>query len=159
VGWILPPDEPVVLVTETEAAARDAALRLAFVGLDQRVAGYLEAPDWSRTGLPSASLPQIDVATLRERLEAGRIQVVDVREPAERREGQIESAHGVSMKVLPQRWEEIPFPGDRELAVICGSGMRSSTAASVLLRHGFRNVVNVTGGMTAWRQAGYAVRA
>jgi hydroxyacylglutathione hydrolase len=35
--------------------------------------------------------------------------------------------------------------------VICGSGYRSSIATGILLNHGLTNVVNVNGGMIAWK--------
>jgi hydroxyacylglutathione hydrolase len=38
-----------------------------------------------------------------------------------------------------------------------GAIYRSTVAASVLARRGFGNVVNVTGGMQAWRKAGLPV--
>ncbi|MHB8509237.1 MAG: rhodanese-like domain-containing protein [Candidatus Dormibacteria bacterium] len=41
-----------------------------------------------------------------------------------------------------------------EVAVVCGSGYRSSAASSLLRRAG-HNVLNVSGGMTAWDNAGY----
>ena len=40
------------------------------------------------------------------------------------------------------------------MALICGSGYRSTVAASVLARAGFENLINVIGGMTAWERAG-----
>jgi len=45
----------------------------------------------------------------------------------------------------------------RPIAVHCKSGYRSSIAASLLLRAGFRQVVNVTGGFDAWKAAGLPV--
>jgi hydroxyacylglutathione hydrolase len=41
----------------------------------------------------------------------------------------------------------------RPIAVHCKSGYRSAIAASLLLRAGFRQVVNVTGGFDAWKTA------
>lgn len=40
-----------------------------------------------------------------------------------------------------------------DLAVICATGKRSSTAISMLLRDGYTKVYNVTGGMKAWENA------
>ena len=54
---------------------------------------------------------------------------------------------------LHERLAELPA-GDAPMAVICGSGYRSTVAASVLERAGYENVMSVTGGMTAWRAAG-----
>jgi hydroxyacylglutathione hydrolase len=42
-------------------------------------------------------------------------------------------------------------------AVICAGGYRSSAATSLLQQHGFANLLNVTGGTTAWIKAGYPV--
>jgi hydroxyacylglutathione hydrolase len=38
---------------------------------------------------------------------------------------------------------------------VCGSGNRSSVAASYLMRLGRDDVSNVVGGMGAWNSAGY----
>jgi hydroxyacylglutathione hydrolase len=40
--------------------------------------------------------------------------------------------------------------------VICSSGTRSSLAASILQRNGFKDVRNVAGGMTGYAAAGFA---
>ena len=43
------------------------------------------------------------------------------------------------------------------VAVYCDSGYRASIAASLLLRHGFKDVRNVPGSWKAWKAAGYEV--
>ena len=45
-------------------------------------------------------------------------------------------------------------PDDRPLVVMCGSGYRSTIAASILARAGRTDVTNLTGGMQAWQNAG-----
>ncbi|NRK74194.1 rhodanese-like domain-containing protein, partial [Salmonella enterica subsp. enterica serovar Typhi] len=40
---------------------------------------------------------------------------------------------------------------DKEVVVICQSGMRSQNATKILKKLGFTNVTNVKGGMSAWR--------
>jgi rhodanese-related sulfurtransferase len=54
------------------------------------------------------------------------------------------------------RFEELPR--DRPLLVICDSGSRSAAVTAWLLRNGWTDVRNVTGGMQAWERAGLAVR-
>jgi len=39
--------------------------------------------------------------------------------------------------------------------VYCDAGFKGSLAASILARHGYQTVINVLGGMTAWKQAGF----
>ena len=43
---------------------------------------------------------------------------------------------------------------DKPVIVSCATGNRSGSAASVLRKHGFTNVVNLAGGVAAWQQAG-----
>jgi predicted sulfurtransferase len=45
---------------------------------------------------------------------------------------------------------------DKPTFLVCSSGNRSSLAASILKRHGFKEVHNVAGGMTGYSAAGYA---
>jgi hydroxyacylglutathione hydrolase len=52
---------------------------------------------------------------------------------------------------LPTRPEEVPR--DRPVAVICGSGYRSSAMASLLQHRGHARVINIPGGMQGWRAA------
>lgn len=40
--------------------------------------------------------------------------------------------------------------GDKPIAIICGSGFRSSVASSLLQARGMDNLVTVQGGMEAW---------
>jgi hydroxyacylglutathione hydrolase len=158
VGWVTPLDVPLVLVAAEEALARRAMHLLAFVGLDARVRGHLAGgmDAWSADGRPTATVPQLAVEDLQRRLAGGNggLRVLDVREAVEWNAGHIEGAHLQSYRLLPQRVADLPFDRDTPLAVVCHSGARSSTAASVLRRHGFANVANVTGGMVAWRKAG-----
>ncbi|MFM8437330.1 MAG: rhodanese-like domain-containing protein, partial [Candidatus Kapaibacterium sp.] len=47
------------------------------------------------------------------------------------------------------------LPRDRDIAVMCAAGARSTIACSVLARAGFTNLYNVSGGFDAWNAAGY----
>jgi hypothetical protein len=50
--------------------------------------------------------------------------------------------------VLATRLADLPF--DRDIVVVCGSGMRSHNAASFLGGEGFTRVYDMQGGMAAW---------
>jgi rhodanese-related sulfurtransferase len=50
------------------------------------------------------------------------------------------------------------LPRNRPLHVICNSGSRSAAVTAWLLRNGWADVHNVTGGMTAWVRAGLEAR-
>jgi rhodanese-related sulfurtransferase len=75
-----------------------------------------------------------------------------VREPDEFERDRIARAVTVPLGDLPQRTGALP--AGRPLLVYCASGMRSTTAASVLERAGVGPVVNLRGGYGAWQEAG-----
>ena len=56
---------------------------------------------------------------------------------------------------LADRLDEIA--GDRQVVVHCQAGTRSAIATSILERSGRPGIVNLTGGMDAWQDAGLPV--
>jgi rhodanese-related sulfurtransferase len=104
------------------------------------------------------SLPTIDVTDAERRLreDPARPLLVDVREPGEFQAVRAPGAVLVPMSAFAARAEELPR--DRPLLVVCHLGGRSAAAASFLLRSGWTDVHNVTGGMDAWERAGLPVR-
>ena len=156
-GTLLDPARPIVLVADDEARVREGAMRLARVGLED-VAGYLDGgvAAWDRAGLPVSDVPQIAVSELKERLtEPGDLQVVDVRRPGEYASGHVP---GAASRPLDRLEGDVRgLDPARPTAVICAGGYRSSAATGILRRHGFRNLVNVVGGTSAWVAAGYDV--
>ena len=78
--------------------------------------------------------------------------VVDVREPDEWAAGHAPGAVHIPMGDIPARLDELPSTDD-SLPVVCRSGGRSERAVQWLVQQGF-DVVNVTGGMRSWHQAG-----
>jgi hydroxyacylglutathione hydrolase len=156
VGWVVPLDAPMLLVLDGKEALRTALRKLAFVGLDSRVKGFLDGGmgAWTAAGREQATLPQISVSEVRRRLDNGDgMKVLDVREQAEWDEGYVEGATLMNFKVLEEHLGELDLDPEDRVSVVCAGGVRSSTACSILLRHGYRHVHNVTGGMGAWKAA------
>tara|TARA_B100000678_G_scaffold255226_1_gene232841 strand:+ start:1872 stop:2174 length:303 start_codon:yes stop_codon:yes gene_type:complete len=77
--------------------------------------------------------------------------VIDVREPAEFREGHVPGATNIPIGQLTARLGEIDR--DRPVHVVCASGNRSSAMADVLTANGF-DAINVVGGTSAWIRSG-----
>ncbi|GAB4358311.1 MAG: hypothetical protein Kow0060_12200 [Methylohalobius crimeensis] len=44
------------------------------------------------------------------------------------------------------------MPRDRSIVVHCGTGYRSSIAASLLEKQGFDNIIDLVGGFNAWEK-------
>ncbi len=161
-GWVTPLDAPVILVAESEPDAQRALHALAFLGLDARVKGCVVdgIADWADRDHPLAILPQISVEELDSRLRNGEgMQVLDVRETSEWDAGHIEGAHYLNYKFLPEQIGQLELDPKDPISVVCGGGLRSSTACSILMQHGFEDLYNTTGGMTAWVAAGLPTNA
>jgi hydroxyacylglutathione hydrolase len=122
------------------------------VGME-RFEGYLDGgmDAWRSAGLPVRSLPAIGAEDAVPWLERG-AQPLDVREPDELALGSLAGAVSIPLGDLPGHTDALP-PG-RPLLVYCASGMRSTTAASILERAGVGPVVNLRGGYGAWQEAG-----
>jgi hydroxyacylglutathione hydrolase len=153
-SWVVPYDRPLLLVARNEGEARDAVRSLVRVGLDD-VRGYLQGgiDAWIAAGLPLAQTTQWSPATLASRLSSpDGLHVLDVRSDTEWAEGHVPNARHIMGGDLPHRVDELRGLGGT-IAVMCGSGYRSTVAASVLERAGITNIVNVTGGMHAWKEA------
>jgi rhodanese-related sulfurtransferase len=82
--------------------------------------------------------------------------VLDVREPGEYGGGHILGAKNVPMSRLGDG-AELPKRKERPLIVYCDGGERASKAVAALKKQGFTRVVNLTGGLKAWQQAGLPV--
>jgi hydroxyacylglutathione hydrolase len=76
--------------------------------------------------------------------------VLDVRSDAEWRAGHIAGATHIMLGDLAGRVEELAK--DRPIVTVCGSGYRSSIAASLLAQRGFCGVRSMAGGMGAWHR-------
>ena len=158
-SWVLPYDRPIALVAADGSDISEAVRALVRVGLDD-VRGSLDGglAAWSEAGLPLGHIPQLTPLELSERLRQapGSIHVLDVREDSEWDLGRVPDAAHIIAGHLQDRLEQVPN-GGRPVALICNSGYRSTVAASVLERAGRKDVLNVTGGMLAWEQAGLPV--
>ncbi|WP_096550170.1 rhodanese-like domain-containing protein [Ureibacillus thermosphaericus] len=72
--------------------------------------------------------------------------LIDVRTPAE-----YKANHIRQFQNLPLGSDFTKLPKDKEIIVICQSGMRSSQACKQLKKLGYERVTNVRGGMNAWK--------
>jgi len=149
-GWVLPPDEPMILLAPEPSEAQEAAAQLLRVGLD-RIEGYVAGgfDAWKDAALPVATLSAISASQLRMRESSEPLTIIDVRTPKEFRAGHIEGAINIPLGDLWSRIAEVPRGA--AIATMCEAGYRSSLAASILEREGLESIVNIQGGMSAFR--------
>ena len=154
-GTVLDDNARVVLVLDSAADLWPVTWDLLRIGYGLP-AGWLAGGmmAWRTAALDIDQLPQITVHELKRRLDAGEVDLLDVRQPGEWAQGHVAGATFITGGELPRRLGDVARTG-RPLAVTCGSGYRSSVAASVLAAKTDVEVVNVLGGMSAWNTAGY----
>jgi hydroxyacylglutathione hydrolase len=145
-GFMIPGEKAIVLVVASAEDAKRARLELARIGFDNLL-GYIRASALTT----KESLPQMSVQELKATLQHDGPLVLDVRTPNEWKSNHIEGARHVPLAAFGKKTPDLP--NDRKIAVICGSGYRSSVASSLLKARGYKEVANVAGGMQAFTEA------
>jgi glyoxylase-like metal-dependent hydrolase (beta-lactamase superfamily II)/rhodanese-related sulfurtransferase len=138
-GFVLDVDVPVALHASSAADAERAAHGLRSVGFLQ-LAGRLDEP------ATPARLAVVELDQLDALLNAGEVEVLDVREPDEYELVSIPGTRNV-----PYRLVREDRPGDRPVVTICETGARAAIAASVLAAEGVDARPVLSGGVSAWQ--------
>lgn len=81
--------------------------------------------------------------TVKDKIAAG-ARVVDVRTPAEFKDGSYPGAINIPISLLPVRMNELE-PKDKPIVLFCASGARSGQGARLLKQAGFTDVINAGG--------------
>lgn len=95
---------------------------------------------------------EITVAKAYEKFQQGAY-ILDVRTQAEWDQAHIANSTLIPLDQLQNRITEVPR--DRDVVVVCRTGVRSRTGMNILQDAGYTRAVCMTGGLTAWKAAGY----
>lgn len=151
-GWFLDYDRPLLLITG-KGGPSSAARQLVRLGFDD-IRGWLAGGllGWHNAGFESkpvsTMMPQ-QLCDLLERKEE--LCILDVRGEEElKADGKIPGSTNIHITLLPERLNEVP--GCERLFIFCGTGKRSTIAASLLERSGRRPPPTVIlGGIAGWK--------
>lgn len=141
-GWLAPPDRPLVVVRDAGQDPAEIAWQAAKIGYDNlegEVEGGLDG--WRSAGLPVTATPLVPPGA------AGDARLVDVRQRAEYDAGHVPGAEHLELGSVAGRAAELV---DRPVVLMCGHGERAMSAASVLERAGAREIAVVAGGPADW---------
>ena len=150
-GWFLEYGRPIGIVPEDGAHEQiETAVRyLIRLGYDH-VPGFLEGGlhEWETSARHYQRIPALHIAELRERMENNEeFTLLDVRKHDEFDAGHLANAQHMFLGDIPARLDEISR--DRPVVTFCGSGRRAIIAASILKQHGFSDVSDCLGSMSA----------
>jgi len=145
-AWLADREQEVVFVGRDDADGRHAATLAVAVGI-RKLGGFLHGgmTSWRQERRPVQRIERLSVTDLPGRAAADpELRILDVRERDEWEEGHIPGS-------VFAAWHDITeVPGGLELtqpiAVICASGQRAATAASLVQRFGGERVIHVVDG-------------
>ncbi|MEM7406152.1 MAG: MBL fold metallo-hydrolase [Pseudomonadota bacterium] len=111
--------------------------------------------DWAPLICTFAGIWEIQPQWVRENGDA--VQLVDVRGPDEFN-GELSHIVGASLIPLEQLVDRsAELQPDRPIVTVCRTGARSAQATVLLRKAGFTKLANLSGGMRAWHDMGFAV--
>ena len=147
----------LVLIAEDAGRAEEARERLERVGLG-RVIGYsvVDASHWRNAGMALARLPVRRCKDIHATLPHPVLQLIDARSRAEWLRGHLPGA--ISMPLLELESKAHAIDPSRHSLIYCHEGFRATTAASILLRRGVRDVGVLLDGVEGWQQLGLPLR-
>lgn len=90
-------------------------------------------------------------------ISGGEVVVIDVRTPEEFASGHIPNARNIDIKEDSFNKKIAELDIDENYIINCQMGGRSSRATARMEEIGFKNVKNLIGGITAWKEAGLPV--
>jgi rhodanese-related sulfurtransferase len=98
------------------------------------------------------------IADVKTRLELGeKFHFIDVREDHEFAQDHARGARHIGRGVLERDIETLIPDKHAPIVLYCGGGYRSALAADSLRKMGYENVQSMSGGIRAWREAGYSL--
>jgi len=148
-GWVLPQDKKILLVAEDKQRAKESALWLYRVGIDN-VIGYIDGSmkSWLTKGYQTSSVPQVHPSTVDKYKNNSNYIIVDSRDKKAYEENHVEGSVNIPSPDLRTRYTELDK--DKNIIIYCNSGARSSLGASILKSKGFENICNLGGGIKSY---------
>lgn len=103
------------------------------------------------------TIPTITVEQLYQKFAAGEdLYLLDVRTLPEYADERLAFTDDlISYESVPDSLARLPADKSRPLYLFCRSGRRSGIVTQYLREKGYRNAFNVSGGIVAWKAAGY----
>ncbi|MCJ7935406.1 MAG: MBL fold metallo-hydrolase [Chryseobacterium sp.] len=145
-------NQPILLVTE-KGDEVEAVTRLSRVGFDY-IVGYLEGSfeAWKKSGKETDRVNRISAEQFEKEIKEKKAKIIDIRRESEYH---AEHVHEAYSKPLAYINEWIHKIGEEEhFYMHCGSGYRSTMAASILQARGYRNFTEIEGGFKAIASTG-----
>lgn len=139
--------QPIVLVTE-KGDEEEAVTRLSRVGFDH-VLGFLKGgfEAWGEAGKETDSVSRISAGQFEKEITGKEVKIIDIRRESEYIAEHIHEAYNKPLAYINEWIHELQ--PQEHFYMHCGSGYRSTMAASILQARGYRNFTEIEGGFKA----------
>jgi hydroxyacylglutathione hydrolase len=143
-GWLMNDQEEFILIAD-DTQIEDLTRKLMRIGLDN-VYGYIS--DVHESGIELSQAQVIDLDAFNAYIGKDTVQIVDVRGLSEYQEEHVPGADHVFVGTLQDNLDKIDR--NKQVVIHCQAGDRAAIAYSLLIRNGYTNVKNYSGGMKEW---------
>lgn len=114
-------------------------------------------PAKNNTGQSQDVVEKVNAEKFKQLVESGEGIILDVRTPEEVNQGYINGASTINFYDEDFESKLNMIQKDKPVYVYCKAGGRSSQAAELMKKNGFKKVYNLEGGINAWMGKGFAV--
>ncbi len=109
-------------------------------------------------GLNAQEIKDVDAATFKELMTAKNTVVIDLRTPNEiNTKGKIAGAMELDFLALDAEEKIKKLDKNKTYLVYCAGGGRSGDCKDLMVKEGFKNVVNLQKGFDDWKKKGFEV--
>lgn len=144
-------NQAIVLVVEEERID-EAIIRLARVGYNNTV-GYLQGcvKEWKDSGYPTDSIEAISAYKLDKMIGEGKdINIIDTRRNSEYQSEHVLGSEVYTLDTVQHHMDELNK--DETYYMYCLTGYRSASLISILKNNGYKNLINIEGGLEAIKE-------
>ena len=143
-GWFVSYEEKFILIAEP-SQVDDLTRKLMRIGLDN-IFGFVDASKVAQVYAGNLSkYNMVTIDTVKANKDA---EIIDIRGVAEFNSGHIAGAKNVFVGTLLQNLDKVPK--DKPVIVHCQGGDRAAIGYSLLMKEGYTNIMNYSGGINEW---------
>jgi hydroxyacylglutathione hydrolase len=143
-GWFVSYEEKFILIAEA-SQVDDLTRKLMRIGLDN-IFGFVDSSKISQ--VYTGSLQKSNMVTIDTVKANTTAEIIDIRGVAEFNSGHIAGAKNVFVGTLLQNLNHIPK--DKPVIIHCQGGDRAAIGYSLLIKEGYTNIANYSGGINEW---------
>ncbi len=143
-GWFVSYDEQFILLADS-SQMDDLTRKLMRIGLDN-IYGFVNASKINQVYTDTLSKSKlVTMESVKGNKDA---EIIDIRGNAEFKSGHISGAKNVFIGTLLQNLDKVPK--DKPVIIHCQGGDRAAIGYSLLVKEGYTNISNFSGGINEW---------